>query len=101
MKSDFRYEASIYNNFPWPEQPPPAFAGAASAATGTRVAPEGAPAGSNEHLAAEKAAGRKPPRLTTDAERVAFLFQRYQALTSLLPQVKAKQSRKRQRDTST
>lgn len=37
------------------------------------------------YLAAEKAAGRKPPKLDTDAERVAFLFQRYQALTSLLP----------------
>lgn len=37
------------------------------------------------YLAAEKAAGRKPPRLGTNAERVAFLFERYQALTSLLP----------------
>jgi hypothetical protein len=37
------------------------------------------------YLAAEKAAGRKAPKLGSDAERVAFLFQRYQALTSLLP----------------
>jgi very-short-patch-repair endonuclease len=36
------------------------------------------------YLGAEKAAGRKAPRLTTDAERVAFLFERYQQLTSLL-----------------
>ena len=42
------------------------------------------------YLAAEKAAGRKPPRLTTDAERVAFLFERYQQLTSLLPTTKPK-----------
>ncbi len=48
------------------------------------------------YLAAEKAAGRKPPRLTTDAERVAFLFERYQALTSLLPADKPKRARKQQ-----
>ena len=47
------------------------------------------------YIAAEKAAGRKPPKLGTDAERVAFLFERYQALTSLLPAVKAKKSRKK------
>ena len=42
------------------------------------------------YVAAEKAAGRKVPKLATDAERVAFLFERYQALTSLLPAAKAK-----------
>ena len=47
------------------------------------------------YLAAEKTAGRKPPKLTTDAERVAFLFERYQALTSLLPVGKPKRARKR------
>ena len=47
------------------------------------------------YLAAEKSAGRKPPKLTTDAERVAFLFQRYQALTSLLPVAKEKKARKK------
>jgi very-short-patch-repair endonuclease len=46
-------------------------------------------------IAAEKAAGRKPPRLGSDAERVAFLFERYQALTSLLPVAKAKPARRR------
>lgn len=46
------------------------------------------------YLAAEKAAGRKPPKLSTDAERVAFLFERYQALTSLLPADKPKKARK-------
>jgi hypothetical protein len=40
------------------------------------------------YIAAEKAEGRKPPKLTSDAERVAFLFERYQALTSLLPATK-------------
>lgn len=48
------------------------------------------------YLAAEKAAGRKPPRLTTDAERVAFLFERYQALTTLLPAEKPKKARRRE-----
>ncbi len=47
------------------------------------------------YAAAEKAAGRKPPKLATDAERVAFLFQRYQALTSLLPAAKAKKARRK------
>ena len=47
------------------------------------------------YLAAEKAAGRKPPKLGTDAERVAFLFERYQALSSLLPAEKSKKGRKR------
>ena len=46
------------------------------------------------YLAAEKTAGRKAPKLGSDAERVAFLFQRYQALTSLLPAVSAKTPRK-------
>ena len=47
------------------------------------------------YTAAEKAAGRKPPKLSTDAERVAFLFERYQALTSLLPAAKGKRPRAR------
>ena len=37
------------------------------------------------NVAAEKAGGRRGPKLSNDAERVAFLFERYQALTSLLP----------------
>jgi hypothetical protein len=44
------------------------------------------------YIAAEKAEGRKPPKLTSDAERVAFLFERYQALTSLLPVAKPKRT---------
>jgi acyl-CoA reductase-like NAD-dependent aldehyde dehydrogenase len=47
------------------------------------------------YAAAEKAAGRKPPKLSSDAERVAFLFERYQALTSLLPAAKAKRARRK------
>ena len=37
------------------------------------------------YIAAEKSAGRKKPDFSTEASRVAFLFERYQALTSLLP----------------
>jgi hypothetical protein len=47
------------------------------------------------YLAAEKAAGRKPPKLGSDAERVAFLFERYQQLTSLLPVKSARPMRRR------
>lgn len=47
------------------------------------------------YIAAEKSAGRRAPKLTTDAERVAFLFERYQAITSLLPAAKPKKTRKR------
>ena len=47
------------------------------------------------YVAAEKAVGRKAPKLTTDAERVAFLFGRYQQLTSLLPAAKTKPVRRK------
>jgi hypothetical protein len=49
------------------------------------------------YIAAEKAEGCKPPKLTSDAERVAFLFERYQALTSLLPAAKPKRATRRKR----
>ena len=44
------------------------------------------------YIAAEKAAGRKSPKLGSDAERVAFLFERYQQLTSLLPAARPKRA---------
>ncbi|MGH8146507.1 MAG: class I SAM-dependent DNA methyltransferase [Rhodanobacteraceae bacterium] len=47
------------------------------------------------YVAAEKAQGRKSPKLTSDTERVAFLFERYQALTSLLPAAKPKRTVRR------
>lgn len=52
------------------------------------------------YIAAEKAAARKPPKLTTDADRVAFLFERYQHLTSLLPAAKPKRARRRRTDSA-
>jgi hypothetical protein len=45
------------------------------------------------YIAAEKSAGRKAPKLASDAERVTFLFERYQALTSLLPASKPRATR--------
>ncbi|WP_240125438.1 class I SAM-dependent DNA methyltransferase [Thermomonas alba] len=119
LKSDYRYSAGIvYNNFPWPElgdddKHRAAIEAAAQGVLDARAQfPEATladlydpltmpPALVKAHaaldkavdaayLAAEKAAGRKPPKLSTDAERVAFLFQRYQALTSLLPAAKPK-----------
>lgn len=44
------------------------------------------------YTAAERAAARKAPKLTTDAERVAFLFERYQHLTSLLPAARSRRA---------
>jgi hypothetical protein len=47
------------------------------------------------YLVAERTAGRKAPKFGTEAERVAFLFERYQALTSLLPAAKPKKLRRK------
>lgn len=118
LKSDYRYSAGIvYNNFPWPEIGDEKFrTGIESTAQEVLDARARFPdstladlydpltmppalvkahqqldkAVDAAYLAAEKAAGRKPPRLGSDAERVAFLFQRYQALASLLPVAKPK-----------
>jgi len=121
LKSDYQYSAKItYNNFPWPEpledKARIAIETAAQSVLDARVAfPDSTladlydpltmpPALVKAHqqldravdaayVAVEKSAGRKAPKLSTDAERVAFLFERYQALTSLLPVVKAKKAR--------
>lgn len=118
MKSDYQYSSTIvYNNFPWPEiadeKHRSTIETAAQVVLDARAAfPDSTladlydplsmpPALVKAHqqldkavdaayLAAEKAAGRKPPKLGSDAERVAFLFQRYQALASLLPATKPK-----------
>ena len=123
LKSDFRYSAGIvYNNFPWPElagdKQREAIEAAAQAVLGVRAQfphstladlydPLSMPpvlvkahqaldrAVDVAYIAAEKAAGRKPPKLGSDAERVAFLFERYQALTSLLPAAKPARGRRK------
>ncbi len=123
LKSDYRYSSGIvYNNFPWPEITDDkhriTIETAAQAVLDARAAHPGETladlydplAGAQAadlrkahaaldkavdaaYLAAEKLANRKPPKLATDAERVAFLFERYQALTSLLPSEKPKKAR--------
>jgi len=123
LKSDYRYAGSIvYNNFPWPdvadEKHRVAIETAAQRVLDARACFPGSTladlydpltmpptlikahqqldkAVDAAYLAAEKAAGRKPPKLETDAERVAFLFERYQQLVSLLPPEKPKRSARR------
>jgi hypothetical protein len=123
LKSDFRYSKDIvYNNFPWPEaiddKHRTAIETEAQGVLDARAKfPDATladlydpltmpPALVKAHqqldkavdaayLAAEKAAARKAPKLNTDAERVAFLFERYQALTSLLPVDKPNKTRKK------
>lgn len=123
LKSDYRYSAGIvYNNFPWPEplddKARSVIEAAAQAVLDARAAfPDSTLADLYDPLSmppalvkahqqldravdaaytgVEKAAGRKAPKLGTDAERVAFLFERYQALTSLLPAEKPKRGRRK------
>lgn len=112
LKSDYRYSSGIvYNNFPWPETTDEkhraAIETAAQAVLDTRnqfsdstladlYDPLTMPpalvkahqkldkAVEAAYLVAEKALGNPPPKLSTDAERVAFLFELYQRYTSLL-----------------
>ena len=113
LKSDFRYSAGIvYNNFPWPDSPSDkqrtAIEEAAQGVLDARAAfPDSTLADlydpvtmppalvkAHQHLdrAVDAAYGRRS--FQTDAERVAFLFERYQHLTSLLPAAKPKKPRK-------
>ena len=122
MKSDYQYSNRIvYNNFPWPDIANDKLRTAIeTAAQGVLDARAQFPdatladlydpltmppplvkahntldhAVDAAYIAAEKAAGRKTPKFATDAERVAFLFERYQALTSLLPTAKKRARRK-------
>jgi hypothetical protein len=108
MKSDYRYSSGIvYNNFPWPSAPTEAqkvsIEAAAQAVLDARakfsdssladlydpisMPPELVKAHQKLDAAVDAAyvhdGGKKTWK--NDAERVAFLFTRYQALTSLLP----------------
>jgi hypothetical protein len=115
IKSDFRYSNQIvYNNFPWPESPTDkqreAIESAAQAVLDTRAQFPGStladlydpltmpPALLKAHqkldATVDAAYGRKS--FKSDAERVAFLFELYQRITSLLPAAApAKKARKR------
>lgn len=99
MKSDYRYSAKIvYNNFPWPEVTEAQKEKIAELAQGVLDAralypnssladlydpltmpPELMTAHRKLDAAVEKAYGRK---FEDDAERVAFLFEKYSELTS-------------------
>ncbi len=129
LKSDYRYSAGIvYNNFPWPSCSTCNASGTDAPADKTRQAIEAAaqavldaraqfpdatladlydpltmpPTLHKAHqkldAAVDKAYGKTG--FKSDAERVAFLFQRYQALTSLLPATAVKRSRKKKTDVS-
>jgi hypothetical protein len=111
LKSDYRYSASVvYNNFPWPEPNEAqrqAIEGTAQAILDARAQHPGAtladlydprtmPAELRKaHAATDKAVdaayGYKGDK--ADAARVAYLFKRYQRLTSLLPSEKVKRGR--------
>ncbi len=112
LKNDYRYSAGIvYNNFPWPElnaQNKAKIESAAQAVLDARAVHSNAsladlydpltmPANLlKAHQALDKAVdaayGYKGAATNTnsDAARVAFLFERYQQITSLLPAIKTK-----------
>lgn len=125
LESRFQYSASmVYNNYPWPEFHADKYRNAIeSAAKGVLDARAQFPADTLATLyhplsmpptlvkahqvldravgaafvAGEKAAGRKSPKIGTDAERVAFLFERYEALTSLLPTMEVGKGKRRKK----
>lgn len=116
LKSDYRYSIGIvYNNFPWPE-PTDAQRKAIETAAQTvldaraqfpgstladlydplTMPPQLVHAHRDLDRAVDAAYGKKS--FATEAERVAFLFERYQALTSLLPAAETKKTGKRTRE---
>lgn len=113
LKSDYRYSAGIvYNNFPWPESTEKQREAIEQAAQGVLDAraqfPDATladlydpltmpPALVKAHHALDRAVDAAYGKRTfkSDAERVAFLFERYQQLTSLLPAATKAAPRKR------
>jgi hypothetical protein len=113
LKSDYRYSASlVYNNFPWPEPNDKQRENVETVAQAVLDARAAHPQASLADLydpltmpanllkahqvldkAVDAAYGYKGA--STDAARVAFLFERYQVITSLLPVVeKTRKTRK-------
>ena len=113
IKSDYRYSAGIvYNNFPWPEPDARQHAAIVAAAGAVLAARAGFP---SETLANLYDPILMPPALTrahrildravdasyrralfaSDAERVAFLFERYQAISVPLAPAATPARRKR------
>jgi hypothetical protein len=114
LKSDYSYSNTIvYNNFPWPQSPDEKKHSAIEAAAQaildaramypdstladlydpTAMPPELQDAHRKLDKAVDAAYGYKGGK--DDAARVAFLFERYQQLTSLLPIAHVKKTRKR------
>jgi hypothetical protein len=109
LESRYRYSVKFtYNTFPWPtptEKQHAAIEAAAQAVLDARAAHPGAtladlydpltmpPNLVKAHQTLDKAveAAYAYKGTPTDAARVAFLFERYQTLTSLLPTAKAAQ----------
>jgi hypothetical protein len=105
IKSDLRYEPNVYNTFPWPEVDEAQRKAIEAAAQGVLDARAAYPGNSladlyddlamplplrKAHQKLDAAADAAYPRpgkkgFDTDAERVVHLFERYRALTSLLP----------------
>ncbi len=113
MKSDYRYSAGIvYNNFPWPDEPTDKQRAtvevAAQAVLDARAQfPQSSladlydpltmpPALVKAHQALDRAvdACYRKSAFANDAQRVEFLFECYQQLTSLLPVEKKNKKRK-------
>jgi len=113
LKSDYQYSVTIvYNNFPWPE-PTDAqrktIETAAQAVLDARaqfpdatladlydpltMPPQLVRAHQTLDRAVDTAYGKKS--FASEAERVAFLFERYQAITSLLPAAAIRKPRKK------
>jgi hypothetical protein len=113
LKSDYRYSASIvYNNYPWPNEPSDkqraTIETAAQAVLDARAQFQQSsladlydpltmpPALVKAHQTLDRAvdACYRKAAFPSDAQRVEFLFERYQQLTSLLPTEK-KMARKK------
>ena len=114
LESRYRYSGSmVYNTFPWPDEPSDkqraAIEAAAQAVLDARAQfPQSSladlydpltmpPALVKAHQALDRTvdACYRKAAFASDAQRVEFLFERYQQLTSLLPAASVKKSRKK------
>ncbi len=114
LKSDYQYSALVvYNNFPWPDEPTDkqraAVEVAAQAVLDARAQfPQSSLADlydpltmppvlvkAHQKLDAAVDACYRKAAFASDAQRVEFLFERYQQLTSLLPAEKSAKTRKK------
>ncbi len=114
LESRYQYSINIvYNNYPWPDDPTDKQRATVEAATQAVLDaraqfPQSSladlydpltmpPALVKAHQALDRAvdACYRKTAFANDAQRVEFLFERYQQLTSLLPSVTAKKKRSR------